>query len=569
MNETSQNPATVQAETIVDELVRCGVVEAVLSPGSWSTPLALAFARRKDIRLHVRIDERSAAFVALGLTKISGRPVPVVCTSGSAVANFHPAVMEADAAHLPLVVLTADRPPEMRYTGSSQTTDQIKIFGTSVRMFAELGVAEARAGSNAYWRSLIARLIGTALDSSHGGPVHVNVCFRKPFFELSPGNDWPESTVGRVDGAPWVKIASHSSPAVDIAAPAKGLLVLGEGAPDPVAALLFAEHAGWPVIAEPNSAGGSHWNGRTGAHALSAGGALASVPEFRASHQPDMVITVGKPTLNPALTAWCATAPAHVVVDPRGQWADPGRGASKVIPALGMPLEARPDGQWLESWLRCDRAARAAIDDAVNGDVLNEPLLARELLEAMPTDSLLFVGSSMPIRDVNLMMRPRSGVRICTNRGVSGIDGVVSSAVGAALAHQRAGGGQAYALLGDLTLLHDHNGLLIGPDEPRPDLTFIVPNNDGGAIFSTLPVSQVDAFERVWGTPHRVDLAHMAAALSVPYQQLGSVAELKELISSGESGIRLAEVRTHRATNAELHEKLATVARRAVLSVLH
>ncbi len=554
------NPSTAQARVWVDEFVRCGVTEAVLSPGSWSTALALALYEHPAIRLHVRIDERSAGFLALGLAKASGTPVPVVCTSGTAAANLHPAVLEASHAGIPLLVLTADRAPELRDTGFNQTVDQLKLYGSAVRSFVEVETAEARSGMVAYWRSLVGRAVGHALDPRSAGPVHLNVPARKPF--LPDGNpDWPEPLDGRVGGAPWVRV-DHSAPSpVALDSAQRGVLVLGDGATDPAGAVRFAERAGWPVIAEPTS------NARRGLNALSSAAFLLKCPSFVEQHRPDMVVTVGKVTLSQGqlgqgVLGLVQAASEHVVVDPTNRWPDPLRTASRVIPALAE-WPARPGSppslDWLASWLNADSAARIAINQVVDaGDVPNEPRLAREVAASLPDGALLFVGSSMPIRDLDATMAPRDGLRILINRGVSGIDGVVSTAMGAALAHQRAGGGPAYALIGDLTLLHDQNGLVLGPDEPRPDLTFVVPNNDGGALFSVLPQGEVGAaFERIFGTPHGVDLARIAATSKIPYQLMKSMSQVDETVrTSTGGGVRLVEARTDRSSNADLHRRM-------------
>lgn len=551
------NPSTALARVFVDELARCGVSEVVISPGSRSTPLALAFFDHEAIRLHVRIDERSASFLALGLAKASGKPVPVVCTSGTAAANLYPAALEAYHSGVPLILFTADRAPELRQTGSNQTVDQLKLFGGAVRSFTEVGVAEEREGAVAYWRSTIGRAVAQALDIRTGGPVHVNVAFRKPFL---PDDDplWPESLAGRPSGAPWISLSRPQLRPVNVEAPARGVLLLGDGAPDPVAALRFAQQAGWPVIAEPTS------GARYGEQALSSAAYLLQVPEFTARHCPDLVITAGKVSLSQGeqelgALALIRSAKRHVVVDPSDQWPDPVRSADEVIPALGDPINAAPSPAWLSSWLAADATARRVVDAIVDADEHpSEPRLARDMVAALAEDSLLVIGASMPIRDVDATMLPRRGPHMLTNRGVSGIDGVVSTAIGAALAHQRAGGGGAYALLGDLTLLHDQNGLVLGPDEPLPDLTIVVVNNNGGALFSVLPQAGVGpAFERLFGTPHNADLSYLAAAAGVPYTRLEAMSELPALLKVAPgAGLRLIEVRTDRAANATLHNRL-------------
>lgn len=533
------NPATALATVLVDELYRGGVTEAVLAPGSWSTPLAIALAEHGDIRLHVRIDERSAGFVALGLAKRSGVPVPVVCTSGTAVANLHPAVAEADQARVPLLVLSADRPFELADTGSSQTIDQVKIFGDAVRLFVEMGMPEARAGSNAYWRSVTSRALAATVGATPG-PVQVNLRFRKPLVPTADQPPWPESLAGRSAGEPWTRVLRPGATPVAVSAAGRGLMVVADGAVNPAAALAFARAAGWPVYAEPTS------GARYGEDVIVHAGVLLSLPEFCRSYQPEQVITVGKPTLAPAVLGLAAGAD-HTVVDPGFRWADPGRSAQTVIPDLAPePLSVSPDLGWSADWRKADAAVADVLADVWAIDD-SELTVARTVMAAAPLDGLVFVGASMPIRDVDATMPLRDDVTVLTNRGAAGIDGVVSSAIGAALAHQRAGGGPAVALVGDLSMLHDQNALVMGEWEPRPDLAIVVVNNDGGAIFTLLPQARLAPalFERVMATPHGVDLAAVAAATGTPYQLVASAAELRRVVSVGQ-GIRLIEVRTDR-----------------------
>lgn len=550
------NPATALARVLVDELVRSGLRDAVLAPGSRSAPLALALHEMTlpggdALRLHVRIDERSAGYLALGLAKGSGRPAVVVCTSGTAAANLHPAVVEASHAQLPLLVLTADRPPELRDTGANQTIDQIKLYGSAVRWFCEVGEPQARAGMVAYWRSVASRAWAMA-SGPMAGPVHLNLAFAEP---LVPDGDeaWPESLAGRPSGGPWTAVQQPvvaSGLAVDLPDARRGVLVAGDGRYDPAPYVAAAETAGWPVLAEPSS------NARYGPHAVCAYHHLLAVPDFAAAHRPDLIVTVGKHGLSRPLLAFVRDAPDHVVLDVAGTagpgWPDPARSARRVYPPAAGIVLPRSEPGWLQAWQRADAAARAAVDEILGADdTPSEPRLARDLPATVPDGALLVAGSSMPIRDLDQTMRPRAGLRVLANRGASGIDGSVSTAVGAALAH----GGPAYALLGDLALLHDQNGLILGPGEARPDLAIVVVNNDGGGIFSLLPqAAHRESFERVFGTPHGVDLERLAAAHGVPYARLTSMGELPELIKG--QGMRIVEVRTDRTANAALHDRI-------------
>lgn len=553
------NPATALATVAVDELLRCGMTDVVLAPGSRSAPLALALhaaAKADRVRLHVRVDERSASFLALGMAKRSGRPVAVICTSGTAAANFHPAVIEAHESNVPLIVLTADRPPELRDTGANQTIDQVKLYGTAARWSCEIGVPEDRPGMVAYWRSLISRAWGLAL-APDPGPVHLNAAFREP---LIPDGDetWCEPLDGDATGA-WTKVRAATPGSVLHVPPTRrGVLVVGDGAVNVKRYVAAASMAGWPVLAEPNG------NARYGDHALSAHHFLLGVPEFVERHRPEVVVTLGKPGLSRPLLALLRRTEEHIVLSPNlTRWPDPVRSATQVAQDVEIPVVSGDDA-WLKSWRSADQAAGAAVDALLDSiEDVTEPRLARDLVAALPGGSLLFTAASMPIRDLDQTMRPRRGIRILANRGASGIDGLVSSAMGAALVHS----GRAYALLGDLAFLHDQNGLILGPHDRRPDLAIIVVNNQGGGIFSLLPQAALTGpFERVFGTPHDVDLAYLAAAHRLPYTLLESAADLPKAIAG--EGLRIVEARTDREANAALHGQMRRVAHDAVRAAL-
>jgi 2-succinyl-5-enolpyruvyl-6-hydroxy-3-cyclohexene-1-carboxylate synthase len=537
------NPATALATVLVDELARSGVREVVLAPGSRSAPLAFALHAADAagrLRLHVRIDERSAGFLALGLAKASGVPAAVVTTSGTAVANLHPAVLEAAQAGVPLLVLTADRPPELRGVGANQTVDQLGIFGPAVRRFVELGAPERRPGQNAYWRSAVARAVAA------GGPVHLNVAFREPLVP-EPGGDWPEPLDGRP--GPWVEVVPPPYGPVADDLPARTVLVLGDAPAGPVAAALaLAAARGWPVVAEPSAR-------LAAGPTVLAGGDLLLRGGFVAAHRPDRVLAVGRPTLSRSVGRLLAAAPLDVV-SPGPGWTDPAGRAVRVLPAVPAAAGGDRDPGWLPAWLAAAAAAREAVDRLL-GDGLTEPAVAAELMAAVPAGGLVVCGSSKPVRDL-FLAGPRPGVTVLANRGAAGIDGTVSTAVGAALATA----GPAYALLGDLTFLHDANGLVIGPAEPRPELTLVVVNNDGGAIFGVLEQGAPEhaaAFERVFGTPHGVDLAALCASTGTPHRLVRDRAGLRAALAAP-AGLRVVEVRTDRHAAAELDRAITAAA---------
>jgi 2-succinyl-5-enolpyruvyl-6-hydroxy-3-cyclohexene-1-carboxylate synthase len=580
------NPSTALATVLVDELVRCGLQEAVIAPGSRSAPLAMALhaaATGGRLRLHVRIDERSASFLALGLAKASGRPAAVLCTSGTAAAHFHAAVIEADEAGVPLLVLTADRPPELRGTGSNQTIDQIKLYGSAVRWFCEVGVPEDRPGQAGYWRSLADRAWAHAAGSGGGypGPVHLNLPFRDPLVPDLPGErmlaaepeaaEMAEATQaeatqaaaapgGRAAGLPWTQVAVSAAPAppvLELDWTERGLVLAGDGTAEPDWLVRLAAQAGWPLLAEPSS------GARHGGTALSSYQYLLDAPGFLADPRPDVVVSAGRPGLTRgqlAVLRDAGTAGRHVVLlQGPGRWSDPARTATDVAGRLvlrgGPPRGARTG--WLGSWLAADAAVRNAADRVLDAEVsLSEPRLARDLAAALPPGALIWAASSMPARDLDRHMAPRSDVRVLASRGASGIDGLVSTAIGAALAHQASGGGPAVALLGDLAMLHDAPGLVLGPAEPRPDLCVVVVNNDGGGIFSTLEqAAYPESFERVFGTPHGADFGALAGAAGLPYQRLDSAADLPAALAG--TGLRVVEVRTDRSEGAKLRAAIS------------
>ncbi|MFI7444597.1 2-succinyl-5-enolpyruvyl-6-hydroxy-3-cyclohexene-1-carboxylic-acid synthase [Nonomuraea indica] len=550
------NPATALATVLVDELVRCGLTDVVVAPGSRSAPLALAFHADSRVRMHVRVDERSASFLALGLARRSERPVALVCSSGTATANFHPAVIEASESGVPLIVLTADRPPELRATGANQTIDQVKLYGSATRFFAEVGVPEERPGQVAYWRSLVCRAHQRATGPADPGPVHLNLAFREP---LIPDGDtaWCEPLDGAETG-PWVRARVAPPPvALHLPPTRRGVLVVGDGAMNVRRYVAAAGMAGWPVLSEPN--GGA----RYGDHSVSAYHYLLSTPEFADAHVPEVVVTLGRPGLSRPLLSWLKRAPEHIVVSTGlERWPDPTRSATQVAQAVEIPV-ASGDDSWLHAWRHADLAARGAVDEVLDAAGMSEPRVARDLAEALPNGALLFCGSSMPVRDLDQAMRPRRGLRLMANRGASGIDGAVSTAMGAALAHN----GPAYALLGDLSFLHDQNGLVLGPREPRPDLCLVVVNNDGGGIFSLLPQAAIrDAFERVFGTPHGVDLGYVAASTGTPYTLVEDIGDLPKAMRG--HGPRVVEVRTDREANVAVHARLREAAQAAVRAVV-
>lgn len=559
------NPSTALARVLVDELVRCGVTEAVLAPGSRSAPLAFALQSADAdgrLRLHVRIDERSAGFLALGLARSRGAAA-VVTTSGTAVANLHPAVLEAHHAGVPLLVLCADRPGELRGVGANQTVDQVGIFGRSVRLFHEIAAPDARPGQVAYWRATASRAVLTARGSlsADPGPVHLNVALREP---LVPSGDetWVEPLAGRDGGRAWTEPAGAAASAATVGGPARTLVVVGD-APVAVqrAAVVLGERRGWPVVAEPPAAAG-------GADVIGCGPLVVAAEAWLAKHRPERILVVGRPTLSRPVSRLLTGGVAPVeAVSATPWWPDAGHAVRVVHPAavLAAPGDDPGDPAFLAAWRKAGERARAVVDGVLADlGVPTGLAVARAAVEALPPESLLYLGSSSVIRDVDVAGAFPLPAAVQANRGVSGIDGTVSAAVGAALGRPEQ---PSYALLGDLTFLHDANGLVIGPDEPRPDLCVVVVNDDGGGIFALLEQgapAHAAAFERVFGTPHGTDLAAICAATGTPHQRVA----LDELAAAlgPRPGLRVVEVAVDRSVHRDVHARLREAVAAALIS---
>lgn len=562
------NPSTAQAQVIVDELVRNGVRHVVLSPGSRNAALSFALHAAQQagrVQLHVRVDERSAGFLALGLAAGTGfrgeqreNPVPVavVCTSGTAAANLHPAVAEAWHSGLPVILLTTDRPPDLRAARASQTIDQHDLYGSSVRWFGELAVAENRPGQQAYWRSQVCRALRAASGSARGGPVQLNLPFREPLVPTD-GPDWCEPLDGRPGGRPWTVVTDGSARTVLRGVGARrGLVIAAEGAA--ASAGTWGRRHGWPVLAETGGVGASD-------AALASGMWLLGLPEFVRQHRPEQVLCAGRPTVFRQVQALLSDAEVEVLLtyDDPVDWPAPGHNVREVAESFGVPaVLADPD--WLTAWQQADDKASAALHAALDVERWpNGPAVARDVVDGLPPGALLALGSSNPARDVALAARLRPDVVVHRNRGVAGIDGMVSTAIGAALAAQR----PAYALMGDLTFVHDSNGLVLGPDEQRPDLTIVVFNDDGGGIFSLLEQGEPehrDAFERVFGTPHGTGIGRLCAAHGVAYRTVRQRSELVGALQWS-PGLRVIEVRSDRHGLRDLHQRLRAAVRSAVL----
>ncbi len=553
------------AATLVDEWVRAGVTDAVVCPGSRSTPLALALGGRRELRVHVRLDERGAGFFAIGLAAASGRPVVVCVTSGTAAAELHPAVVEAHHGRVPLVVCTADRPPELHGVGAPQTIGQSSLYGTSVRWSAEPGVPVQESAWS--WRSLGARAVLEARAGPLGpGPVHLNLAFRDPLVG-EPG----VLPAGRADGEPVHRVVPHGDASGLEVAPwagSRGVIVAGARCGPPAAVLALAEHLGWPVLADPPSGCRlAH------PHVVAAADALARVAP--AHLRPDVVVRLGTAWASKALPAFVSHAEV-VAVDPWWRWEDPDRTAAVVVradPARWLAAASRSvppptHDTWLAGWQEAERAAQCAIDGALGEDRLSEPLVARRLYGALPADATVVVASSMPVRDLE-WFAPATGAppRVLANRGANGIDGVSSTALGAAACSR----GPVVGLLGDLAFFHDLSALVTpAATGPGGSCTLVVVDNAGGGIFEFLAQAETldrARFDRLFATPQLPDVVEAAAGLGARTADVGTPHELDGAVTAATRARGLTVVRVRvpdRRENVAVHDRVHAAVAAAV-----
>ncbi len=561
------------ARALLEELVRGGVRHAVVCPGSRSSPLAVASQRVEGLKTWSIIDERSAGFFGLGVGKHSRAPAVLIATSGTAGAHFYPAVIEAALANVPLVVLTADRPLELQGWGAPQTIPQARLFGEFFRFFADAGLPEASDVALLHLRATAARAVGMALRAPRGA-VHLNVPFREPLAPIPEafGEERLSALAreGRSGGLLTSITPSARQPAphaIDevrrrIADTERGLIVCGpRDEEDSFAEAITAlSHAtGYPVIAEAVSQ--ARYGG--GAGTLSLYDAILRHAPFAQAHRPELVLRFGGGLTPKVPQQWLDASGAHIVLfSDDGALFDPAHRSAQVIEgsataacgALSRGL-SRGLGRWAQGFLQAERLARNTLEAAFAEETaLTEPRVAREVVAALPSGANLFISSSMPIRDVDAFA-PGSAMplRVLSNRGTNGIDGIVSSALGVAAASGR----PTVLLTGDVAFLHDVGGLLTAHRHNVP-LTIVVVNNDGGGIFSFLPIANAtEHFEPLFGTPHGVDLSHAASLYGAEFHRPDSPPALRASVKvSMEGGLHLIEVRTDRTRNVEYHRKL-------------
>lgn len=549
--------------TLVDEWVRGGVRHAIIAPGSRSTPLAMALADRHELTVDVFHDERAASFAALGIGLSTNVPAVAICSSGTAAAHFHAAVIEAHQSCVPMIVCTADRPPELRGVGAPQTIDQTHLFGRSVRWFFEPGVAdESQRGT---WRSIASRAL---IDASGPlpGPVHLNLAFREPLLgsagALPPARQHAWHTDAPSEPIPTEQAIADFSRLLHAG---RGVIVAGRGVDDPAAVRRFASTLGWPVLADPRSGCRTPEDTTVAAY-----DSILRNLSFASSHQPAVVVHLGEPPASKVLSQWLVTSGArHVQIGAASTWIDPDH-------AVEMRITARPSRvldstvtslrttslalapadldqtSWLVDWRRAEVSAQSTLDGLFGGDTacVEEPGIARAVYGSVPSGGSLVVSSSMPIRDVEWYGAPRCGLTVHSNRGANGIDGVISTAIGVAIGS----GAPTVLLIGDVAFLHDSSAL-VALARREIDLTVVVVDNDGGGIFSFLPQGsslRSDRFEQLFGTPHGTDLVALCRAHGLQASVVATYPAVRAAVSGG--GLSIAVVQTNRNANVTAHD---------------
>ncbi|TVR68114.1 MAG: 2-succinyl-5-enolpyruvyl-6-hydroxy-3-cyclohexene-1-carboxylic-acid synthase [Sphaerobacteraceae bacterium] len=559
----------------VDELVRAGLRNVCFAPGSRSTPLSVMFARHPEITLWTHLDERSASFFALGMAKASGQPVGLVCSSGTAAANFYPAVIEARYSRVPLIVMTADRPPELQDVGAPQTIDQNRIYGEHARWFASVALPENSPEMLRYVRSIAGRAVSESTGSP-AGAVHLNFPFREPLMPTVPQQqalELEQSARPAFSGATGRRSADPASVeriASELTNYSRGLIVCGPQ-DDPTlgeAAAELAETLGYPVLADPLS------HVRCGPHhtelILDRYDAFLKDPDICQRLQPEVIIRFGAiPTAKPFLLysqrypeAW------HILVDADYGWNDPALLSNDVVHAdpvtfckqvsAAIAASTSPmDRSWADEWIAINQSTGTTLTSAIDADdQLFEGRVFRELARILPSGSTLVAGNSMPVRDMDTFYPGGpEPIRFLSNRGANGIDGVISTALGVSTASD----GPTVLVIGDLSFYHDMNGLLAAKLHDL-DATIVLINNDGGGIFSFLPQSaHPEHFEQLFGTPHGIEFAPVAEMYGIEFQRVEAWAEFIEAVSDSvsRSGVQVIELPTpDRTTNVELHRKL-------------
>ncbi|MFM8249132.1 MAG: 2-succinyl-5-enolpyruvyl-6-hydroxy-3-cyclohexene-1-carboxylic-acid synthase [Acidimicrobiaceae bacterium] len=557
MGSSAATTATFCA-TLVDEWLHCGVRHAVVSPGSRSTPIALEIANRHEIEMHIFHDERSAAFTALGIAKASGVPAILVCSSGTAAVEFHPAIVEAHHSEVPILICTADRPAELQGVGAPQTIDQQNLYGVSVRKFVNAEVADDSESHT--WRQIARDLFATSLGKVRG-PVHLNLRFREPLMGVAtslPPRHESSATIAEKVVSPSARSIRKLKKALNAK---NGVIIAGPENYRVESILRLAEILSWPVLADPRS--GARVPSK---FVVAAADSILRDEDFAKKLQPQVVLRFGTLPASKVVNSWLASSGAkQIVITTTSTLVDPDRLCAlhivgeidelcaELVSARSNEQSKLDDFSWLDLWGTAENSAQRSINTALADEPgLSEPGVARALYGLLPEASNLFVSNSMPIRDVEWFAASRTGLRVYSNRGANGIDGVVSTAVGIALATRQ----PTTLLIGDIALLHDVNGL-ISLATRNIDLRIVVIDNDGGGIFSFLPQAQAleaTKFEKIFGTPHGVNLKLLAHAHQIDTHEIANLSDFAEVLS--QRGPWLARVVTDRQENVKVHERI-------------
>ncbi|ESU31008.1 hypothetical protein G3A_19010 [Bacillus sp. 17376] len=575
-----QEDLTAYIAAFVAELSKTGVKDVVISPGSRSTPMALVMAEHPDLRIHIQVDERSASFFALGIAKATRKPVALLCTSGTAAANYYPAVIEASISRIPLIVLTADRPHELRDVGAPQAIDQIHLYGKNVKWFVEMAPPEKTEEMIRYARTVCGRAAATA-SSYPQGPVHLNFPFREPLIPIMDENmfELPERVGGYVEietGRLSLSDQTFASISEDIASYTKGVIVCGQldnsEFTDEVIAL--ADKLKFPIIADPLSQlrSGEH----DGQHIIDAYDAFLRNEEAKAALKPDVIIRFGAMPISKALTIFIKEnrTARQFVVDSGAGWREPTMSASEMLycdealfcKKIGEAAGAAGKSDYLQKWLTVNELTKEQLAAISQVEELSEGKLFQQLTEMLPEGSTLFVGNSMPIRDLDsFFLLNKKNIKVMANRGANGIDGIVSTAIGVASVSQ-----PCYLVLGDLTFYHDLNGLLASKLY-NIDINILLINNNGGGIFSFLPqAKEPKHFEKLFGTPLDLDFHHVVEMYNGKYDLIQDWEQFSETFAKNQEvgGLKVMEIRTTRDSNLKEHRDLWNSVSREITTML-
>ncbi|MBA2871860.1 2-succinyl-5-enolpyruvyl-6-hydroxy-3-cyclohexene-1-carboxylate synthase [Anoxybacillus calidus] len=561
---------TLYVSAFVDELTKVGITDVIVSPGSRSTPFAIVMAEHPDIKVHMNIDERSAAFFALGMAKAKRKPVALLCTSGTAVANYLPAVVEAYYARVPLIVLTADRPHELRDVGAPQAIDQLNIYGKHAKWFVEMALPEGSKEMLRYARTIAARAAATAMTAP-AGPVHLNFPLREPLVPNVTEQTWAQierkepSYIQVSIGKRTLELEQFQFIYERLDGIEKGLIICGEiDKPHFAEAVVkLAEALNYPILADPLS------HLRSGTHSkeciVESYDAILKTEAAMRTLMPEVIIRFGAMPVSKPLTLMLKNNPAiqQIVVDGDGGWREPTLNASYMIHCdetdfcnrlVELAQPKKKQSHWAKLWQDVNKMAKTALLEAGKDEEMFEGKVFIELAQLLPEKSILFVGNSMPIRDADtFFMATDKNIRVMANRGANGIDGVVSSALGASVT-----GDPLVLVIGDLSFYHDLNGLLAAKLH-QLNATIIVINNNGGGIFSFLPqAKQEKHFESLFGTPTNLQFEHVVRMYDGNYTKADSWDKFRESVANSFStaGLHVIEVCTSRQENVKKHRHL-------------